>query len=68
LCWNVARCSNDNIGFLIFIITGPFPDAYAFCAVGNGGINIQVLQMPLLVCDNYVDVVFRAQAVIGYGQ
>jgi hypothetical protein len=65
---DVARGSKNNIGFLAFIITGPIPDTDTLCAVGNGSINIQVLQMLLLVRDNYVDVVFRAQAMICYGQ
>ena len=68
LCWNVARCSHDNVRVLICIITGPFPDAYAFCAVSNGSVNIQILQVPLLVRDNNIDVVFGSQAVIRYGQ
>ena len=65
---DVAGCSKDHIGFLAFIITGPIPDTDTFCAVGNSGIDVQVLQMLLFVRDNDVDVVFRSQAMIGYGE
>src|SRR5208337_1051857 len=68
LSWDVAGCGKYNVGFLGFVITGPIPDANAFCAVSNRGIDVQVLQMPLFVRDNDVDVVFRAQAMICYGQ
>src|ERR1700690_4494093 len=65
---DIARGSKNYIGFLAFIITGPIPDTDTLCAVRKGIINIQVLQMLLFVQDNDVDVVFRAQAMIGYGQ
>src|SRR5215475_3615463 len=65
---DVAGCGKDNIGFVTFIIAGPIPDANALCAVGNRGINVEVLQMLLFVRDNDVDVVFGSQAMIGYGQ
>src|SRR5208337_3505694 len=68
LSWYVARCSKHNIRLLTLIVTGPIPDSNAFGAVANSSINVQVLQMALFVRDNYVDVVFRAQAVIGYRQ
>ncbi len=42
---DIARGSKNNIGFLAFIITGPIPDTDTLCAVRNGSINIQVLQM-----------------------
>src|ERR1035438_781035 len=65
---DITRCSKDNIRFLTIIITGPIPDTDALCAVGNSGINIQVLQVALFVRDNDVDVIFRSQAMIGYGE
>jgi len=65
---NIAGSSKNNIGFLAFIITGPIPDTDTLGAVRNGSFNIQVLQMLLLVRDDDVDVVFRAQAMICYGQ
>src|SRR5208282_5023688 len=57
---NITRSSKNNIGFLAIIITGPIPDTDALCAVGNGSINTQVLQVALFVRDNDVDVVFRS--------
>src|ERR1035441_6289986 len=65
---DITRCSKDNIRFLTIIITGPIPDTDALCAVGNSGINIQVLQVALFVRDNDVDVIFRSQTMIGYRQ
>src|SRR5579864_5883208 len=65
---DIPRGSKNNIGFLAFVVTGPIPDTDTFCAVRNGSINIQVLQMALFVRDNDVDVVFRSQTMIGYGE
>src|ERR1017187_2035882 len=65
---DITRGSKNNIGFLAFVITGPIPDTDTLCAVGNGRINIQVLQMLLFVRDNDVNVVLRAQAMICYRQ
>src|SRR5215469_375451 len=65
---DVAGCGKDDIEFLTFIITGPIPDANAFCAVGNCGIHVEILQMLLFVRDNDVDIVFGSQAMIRYGQ
>src|ERR1019366_9156141 len=68
LSGNITRSCKNNIGFLAIIITRPIPDTDALCAVGDGSINIQVLQVALFVRDNDVDVVFRSQAMIGYRQ
>src|SRR5271169_1549714 len=57
---DITRGSKNNIGFLSIIITRPIPDTDALCAVGDGSINIQVLQVTLFVRDNDVDVVFRS--------
>src|SRR5579864_358080 len=65
---DVAGSSEDNIRFVTFIIAGPIPDTDTFCAVGNSGIDVQVLKMLLLVRDNDVDIVFRSQTMIGYGE
>src|SRR5215472_2117354 len=65
---DVAGYSKDNIRLVAFIIAGPIPDTYAFCAMRNRSIHIEVLQMLLFVRDNDVDVVFGSQAMIGYGQ
>src|SRR5208337_484708 len=65
---DVAGCCKDHIGFVTFIIAGPIPDTDTLCAMRNGSVNIQVLQVALLVRDNDVDVVLRAQTMIGYGE
>src|ERR1700761_2005483 len=64
LCWDIARRSKHKIWFSALIITGPIPNTDALGAMSDSGINIQELQMFLLVGDNYIDVVLRAQAVI----
>src|SRR5215471_13164667 len=66
LGWNVAGCREHNIGFLTCIIASPIPYTNAFCAVGNRGINVEVLQMFLFVRDNDVDVIFGSQAMVSY--
>ena len=59
LCWDIARRGKHNIRFVALIVAGPIPDTDALCAVGDGGVDVQELQMPLLVGDDDVDVVFR---------
>ena len=61
---NVARRGHDYIGFAGFVVAGPVPDADALGAMRDGGLQVHVLQMHLLVADDHVYVVLAAKAMI----
>ena len=61
---NVTAGCHDDVGLLVLVVTRPFPDADALCAVGNSLLHGEVLQMLLLVGYDDVDVVFAAEAVV----
>ena len=62
---DVAAAGQDHIGLLAGIGTGPGPDADAFRAMCHRIVNRHELKMFLLVGDDDVDGVGRAEAVIG---
>ena len=64
MCGNVTAGCHDDVGLLVLVVTCPFPDADALCAVGNSLLHGEVLEMLLLVGNNYVDVVLAAEAVV----
>lgn len=61
---HVAAGGHYNVWFSAAVVAGPLPDADTFCAVGDGLVHSEVLQVFLLVGDDYVDVVFAAEAVV----
>src|SRR5246127_3850214 len=65
---DVSSRGEDQIRFPTLIIACPVPDSKAFCAVLNGRIHVQVLQVQLLVAYDHVHVVFAAQTVICHGE
>src|ERR1700756_424490 len=65
---NVPGGSHHHVRFTCLIIAGPIPDADAFGAMDDGLVHTQILQMLLLVADDYVHVVLAAEAMIGNRQ
>src|ERR1017187_8522700 len=62
----VAAAGHDDVGVSI-IVRGPFPDAEAGGAVGYGFVDGEPLGSWLLPCDDEIDVVLAAQAMVGNG-
>lgn len=64
LCNDItARCHN-NVWLLALVIRGPVPNAETLGAVLNSSIDAEVLEMQLLIGNDYVDVVLALEAVI----
>src|SRR5271166_5224198 len=68
LCRYIASRGHNDIRLATLIVARPFPDADALRAMHNSGVDIQVLEVELLVGDDYIDVVLAPQAMIGYRQ
>ena len=65
---DVAGAGHHHIGLCAVVGGGPIPDADALGAVGHGFFHGEVLQMLLLVGDDHVDVIARAQAMVGHAE
>ena len=61
---DVAAAGHDEVWFGAGVVRGPGPDAEALGAVGDGVVHVEVLEVELLVCDDGVDVVGGAEAVV----
>lgn len=61
---DVAAGGHDEVGLLACVGAEFGPDADALGAVLDGGVHAEVLEMLLLIGDNYVDVIGRAENVI----
>lgn len=64
MCGNITTQCHDNVRLLILVITRPFPDTNALCAMGDGLLHCEILEVLLLVGNDDVDVVFATKAVI----
>jgi len=54
---DIAGTSHHHVGFLAIIRGGPVPNTNALRAVRYGILHAEVLQVVLLVRNNYVDVI-----------
>ena len=61
-----AGC-HDKVRLFTLVIRSPLPDPYTLRAVCNGLVHGKELEVLLLVCNNDVDVILTAQAVIHGG-
>ena len=61
---DVAARGHDDVRVGAFVRRRPLPDAEALGAVHDRVVHVEVLQVVLLVGDDDVDVVFRAEAVV----
>lgn len=61
---DVARARDHDVRLRAGVVRRPVPDADAFGAVRDGGLHGEELQVVLLVGDDDVDVVGRAEAVV----
>ena len=61
---DVSAGGDDDVGLFAVVVGGPVPDADALGAVGDGGFHVEELDVVLLVGDDDVDVVGRAEAVV----
>ena len=59
---------HHDIGLAALVVAGPFPDADAGGAMGDGCVHIQPLRRGLFAGHDDVDIVAAAQAMIGDGQ
>src|SRR5439155_23576103 len=50
------------------VIAGPIPNSRPLCAVCNGGVHVEVLQVILLVGHNHIDIAGASQAMVGDGK
>ena len=64
---DIAGAGQHHVGHTAGI-AGPVPDTQPAGAVRDGGVHVQIGQRGLLACDDHVDVVAAAQAVIGHRQ
>ena len=60
LSWNITGTGHHQIWILTLIVARLPPNANAFCAVYDGCLHVQILQMKLLITHDYIDVVFTA--------
>src|SRR3989442_3160021 len=61
---DISRTGHHNIRFAALVSTCPLPNSNPARAVFDGVMDVEVLRRGLLACDNYVDVMPAAQAMI----
>ena len=62
---NIAGARHHHVGLAVFVVARPFPDADAGGAMLDGGIHVEVLQRRLFSCDDDIDKIVAAQAMVG---
>lgn len=65
---NVTAGRHYDVGVGALVVGGPIPYTETFGAVLNCFFHVQKLEMVLLICNDNVDVVRAAEAVVGNGE
>jgi hypothetical protein len=61
---DVSAGGDDDVGLFAVVVGGPVPDADTLGAVRDGGVHVEELDVVLLVGDDDVDVIGRAEAMV----
>lgn len=62
--WDISARSHNNIWFLALVVGGPVPDSETLSAVRDSFFHAEELEVVLLICDDDVDIVGAAQAMV----